>query len=339
MGWSTTTIDLTFNVLNHLPNPLLGPRLLSLHASSRAALKPPFPDVVVAMGRRSLPVARWIKKQSGNRSKIIMLGRKAVAGPEAIDLLIGCVHFQQLPRRGLFALTVPPTKVDADTLALLRQNTKSPYRSGKAKRILVLLGGPTAQHSFDAEDANTMTSTLLNAATAAGGELTFLTSRRTPPAAIAAITAAAPQAHMEVWQKHKVDNPYLTYLAHADVIVVTGESESMIAEAAASKKPLTIFPLREKPLQLKHRVALRVFKAAAAPGRAGEFARRLLHNGWMIPARDLKLMHQVLVERGQANVFAGTINMSPPRMSAEVDQLKIEINRLFENAKARDDCS
>jgi uncharacterized protein len=337
MGWSTTTIDLTFNVLNHLPNPLLGPRLLSLHASSRASLKPPFPDVVVAMGRRSLPVARWIKKQSGNRSKIIMLGRKAVAGPEAIDLLIGCVHFQQLPRPGLFALAVPPTKVNADSLALLRQNTESPYRPGKAKRILVLLGGPTAQHSFDAEDATTMTSTLLNAATAAGGELTFLTSRRTPPAAIVAITAAAPQAHMEVWQKHNVDNPYLNFLAHADVIVVTGESESMIAEAAASKKPLTIFPLREKPSQLKHRVALRVFKAAAAPGRAGEFARRLLHKGWMIPARDLKLMHQVLVERGQANVFAGTINMSPPRMSAEIDQLKIEINRLFENAKARDD--
>jgi uncharacterized protein len=329
MGWTTRAIELKFNALNLLPNPVLGAGLLSVQVKSRVLLKPPYPDVVVAMGRRCLPVARFIKQQSGNRCKIIMLGRKAVAGADVIDLLIGCIHFQQLPRPGLFALAVPPTKVNAAQLAALRQTTGSPFVASPAKTVLVLLGGPTAQHHFDVDDATALGQALVRAAAAIGGALAFVTSRRTPAAVIAALQAAAPSALFDVWDKHRVDNPYMRFLAHADVMVVTGESESMIAEAVSSQKPLTIYPLREKPMQLKHRLALRAFKAAGKAGTAGALARTLLHNGWLVPARDLKLMHQVLVERGQATVFEGQINEAKPVGSAEIELLQAEIKRLI----------
>src|SRR5262245_50059292 len=77
MGWPSETRVLTFNVMNHLPNPLLGASLLSLSNRTEARLEPPFPDLVIGMGRRVLPVARWIKKNSGNRTRIVILGRKA----------------------------------------------------------------------------------------------------------------------------------------------------------------------------------------------------------------------------------------------------------------------
>ena len=67
------------------------------------------------MGRRIVPVARWIKRQSGGRTRIVLLGRKAIGNPADIDLLVSCVHFNQLPRHGMFELVVPPTQVNAES--------------------------------------------------------------------------------------------------------------------------------------------------------------------------------------------------------------------------------
>jgi hypothetical protein len=46
---------------------------------------------------------------------------------------------------------------------------------------------------------------------------------------------------MHRWGMRPQDNPYLAYLALADRLVVTGESMSMLAEAAATHRPLYIF--------------------------------------------------------------------------------------------------
>ncbi len=329
MEWQATAFPLKFNLLNILPNPLLGASLLSLKTECKAALIQDFPQVLVGMGRRTLPVARWIKKQSGGKTKIIMLGRKAIAGPPVIDLLISCVHFRQLPRAGLFTLAVPPTKIDAASLASLRDSTPSPYQATVKRRVLVLVGGPTAQHVFSGPAAAGMASALQVAADRIGGELTFLTSRRTPADAVAAIKRTAPYAPIHVWQAANAHNPYLDYLAHADSIVVTGESESMLAEAVASKKPLTIYPLDERPWKLKHHIAESVFAAATGTGWSSGLARRLLHNGWIVPVRDLAVMHQTLQDRGQATIFGNAIAITPPSETRELEHLKVGINRLL----------
>ena len=38
-------------------------------------LAPPWPDLVLASGRENEPVARWIKRQSGERTRIVQVGR------------------------------------------------------------------------------------------------------------------------------------------------------------------------------------------------------------------------------------------------------------------------
>ena len=38
---------------------------------------PGYPDLVIGMGRRVVPIARWIKRDSGGRSRVVLLGRKA----------------------------------------------------------------------------------------------------------------------------------------------------------------------------------------------------------------------------------------------------------------------
>ena len=269
MNWPFVAHQLEFNFMNRLPNPLLGGSLMSLSGQGRAKLKPPFPDLVIGMGRRIVPVARWIKRQSGGRTRIVLLGRKAMGNPADIDLIVSCVHFGQVPRDGLFELVVPPTQVDAESLAAARLARPNPIAALRKPQVVLLVGGPTAQHRFDTRSAGQMAVRIAKATDELGGDLAIVTSRRTPMEAIDAMRTAAPTAHIHVWQTASKDNPYLSYLANADLLVVTGESESMIAEGSASGRPLTIYPLEAKPPGLKTGFAKGLRRVAEGQGDYG----------------------------------------------------------------------
>jgi hypothetical protein len=130
----------------------------------------------------------------------------------------------------------------------------------------------------------------------AGGSLLVADSPRTPAAASAAIEGAVrvPHAH---YRWGAADNPYLGLLALADLFIVTGESMSMLAEAASVGKPLYIFDMgdggtpwwrlphsyRYKPLS--HHVAM-----ALGPRRM---------------RRDVGRIQTALVESGQAEWLSG----------------------------------
>lgn len=313
--------QLDFNFWNRLPNPLLGASLLGLRKRDRTKLSPPFPQLVIGMGRRIVPVARWIRHHSGGRTRIVLLGRKAVGDPDGVDLVVGCVHFGHMPHRRLFELVVPPTQVDAESLAQARTARPDPMAAFPKPRVVFLVGGPTAQHRFDARSAGQMASQVAQAIAKTGGSLAIVTSRRTPSEAVVAMQAAAPSAHMHLWQRERSDNPYLSYLAYADFLVVTGESESMLAEASATALPLTIFPLESKPLGLKHRLAKMLRRAAEGNGILSKLCRRILLSGWIIPSRDLAVMHRAMQERGLAEVFDGSLNTRRPNSFDEVEQL------------------
>ena len=328
VGWQAEAIDLKFNRLNIVPNPLLGSRLLSLESGSAKKLLQPFPDIVVGMGRRIVPVARWIKKQSGGATKIVLLGRKAVGKSSDIDYVVSCVHFNQLPRENCFELMVPPTQVNAEILAEARKARPNPLSDMSRPRVVLLVGGPTAQHRFDATDASQMVSEVSRVVTKFGGGLAIVTSRRTPAETVKAMGRTAPKAHMHVWQAGAKDNPYLSYLANADLLVVTGESESMLAEAAATRLPLTIYRLQAKPRGMKNYLASAMRLKADQVGILAKFCRQLLLAGWVIPPRELALMHRSMEQQGMACVFDGSLNTQKPEPSNEFTLLARQLAAL-----------
>ena len=86
LGWRYTRKTLRFNSLNRLSNLLLGAGLLSLDKSRSTPLLPPWPGLVIATGRRTAPVARWIRRQSGGRTRLVQLGRKGADRADHFDL-------------------------------------------------------------------------------------------------------------------------------------------------------------------------------------------------------------------------------------------------------------
>ena len=325
LGLPAVEKALRFNALNRLPNPVLAATTLSLRKDASERIDPPYPDLVIGMGRRIVPVARAIKRASGGHTRIVLLGRKAANDSDAADLSVACAHFRLLPHPDLIELVVPPTQVDADALAAVRTMRPDPMLELKHPRVVMLVGGPTAQHAFDADFAERMTRDIAAAASAIEGSLAIVTSRRTPKDAIAAMRKAAPLAHLHEWRADRADNPFLSYLAHGDLLVVTGESESLLAEAAATGLPVTIYPLPARPKRPKDRFA----EALRARAEKSALARMLIDGGWVAPPRDLDMMHRMMAAHGRARLFDGSLNQTKPSPAHELDDLARRIRALI----------
>ena len=329
LGLAAIEKRLSFRLINWLPNRLLGATLATLDRRSSDMLDAPFPDLVIGMGRRVVPVARWLRRASGGATRIVLLGRKAANDMRDIDLGVACAHFGLLQNARLLEVLVPPTQVDAALLAEAAAGRPNPIGGLKQPRVVLLVGGPTVLHRFDAEIAAALATSIAQATRALGGSLAIVTSRRTPAAAIEAMRRAAPDAHLHLWQPNLADNPYLSYLAAADLLVVTGESESMLAEASATGRPLTIYPLPLRPERLKERIAGRLRHWAEKPGALGGIGRTLLGGGWMTPPRDVARMHELMVEHGLADLFTGSISTNVPRRRDDIGRVSERVAALL----------
>jgi hypothetical protein len=125
-----------------------------------------------------------------------------------------------------------------------------------------------------------------------------------------AMQAGAPEAHFHVWRAGNRENPYLGYLARAEVLVATGESESMLAEAVATGLPLYVYPLDERRPTLKARWKNTVFERAEGTGFVASLCRGLLAEGWLEPPRDLSRMHREMMNAGLARPFGARLDLA-----------------------------
>lgn len=299
---------LTFNRRAKRLAPMLGATLSTLDDASRALIAPPWPVLVVGAGRRVVPVARFIKEASGAR--VALVGRRTPG--DFADLVIRCAYFTQTPDPKLLEVVAPPTKVDAAALDAAARGP-DPFEGLVRPRCVALVGGPTGRHVFTDDFAARLGRDLAAACEAAGVSLAILTSRRTPPSAVEAMRRAAPGALVTPWRPDAPADLVLAALAQADVLAVTGESESMLAEAVAARKPLTILPLPERAGTLQQRLFDRIGAAALGSGPLAPLARNAMRDGWVAPRRDLAALHAMIEARGWGERFDGSLNLTAPQ--------------------------
>jgi len=274
---------------------------------------PPFPDIVITMGRRCLPVARWIKRASGGSAKLIHIGRKGVTAADEFSLLICCAHFNMPPHAQRLAVMLPPTQVTEARLVRARDEWPALLAEAQPPHIVLVVGGETVLHSFPAGYAVDLLGRAEAATKELGGSLTVLTSRRTSPEAVKAMQDAADHATFHLWNCQQERNPYLGYLAWADGLIVTGESESMLAEAAATGTPLHIAPLPEKrPGAMRQLRKQMTSIACARQGGLASLCCAVFNSGWMTPSRDLEKMHSLMYQAGLARPFEAELNLALP---------------------------
>ena len=206
---------------------------------SKDTLSPPWPDLVISCSRRAGMVAAAIKKASGGRTLAVHI-QNPLTALNQFDLVIPMRHDgvrgPNVMSVDLALHDVAPAKLADAAHAWRKRFTHLP-------RPLtgVLLGGSTKRHPFTIEHGRTLIERL-NVARQKGG-LAITASRRTPDAVKALLRDAyADDPGVFLWDGEG-DNPYFGILALSDRLAVTGDSVSMVSEAAASGRPVAVFDL------------------------------------------------------------------------------------------------
>lgn len=241
LGWPFERKDVRYTRWAGLPNALRGASLLGVDDNSRQGLTPPWPDLVIAAGRRTAPVARWIRRQH-TAARLCQVMDPGWPGREDFTLIAVPNHDGEVTAApNLLRITGAPHRVTPERLAQEAGTWQPRLQHLPRPWIAVIVGGATKAQTFTAGQARRLAELAGAMAGEAGGSLLVTTSRRTGPEAEAALAEALPQPlHWFRWGDGG-DNPYFGYLALADAIVVTGDSVSMVCEACATPAPVFIF--------------------------------------------------------------------------------------------------
>ena len=290
LGAPFSALRLRYNRLARLPNALLGATARHAAADSRPA--PPWPDLVIAAGRRTAPVARAVKARSGGRTRLVQCMRPGPGAAE-FDLIAAPAHDDPPARANLLRTVAAPHRVTRARLAAAAAEWRGALESVPRPRLALLAGGATRRRPFGAADAEALAARVRRFAAALGGGVLLATSRRTGPAAAERLAAALAPGHAFLWHGGG-ENPYLGYLALADVIVAAGDSTAMCAEACATGRPVYIDapPARTAPKHARLHRALYDLGATRPLGAAHDSAWR--------PAAfdDAALIARAVRERG-----------------------------------------
>ena len=219
------TLDLRWGGLAGLPLPVA--TLAGLDMTARAAFVAPWPRLAISAGRRSAPVARWLAKR-GVRTVHCM--RAWPAG--GLDLLVIGRHDNPRESPNILPILGATHRVSPARLAAARAEWWA-LRVLPQPRVALLVGGPVRAEGMQPRVA----AALAEQVALFAGSVLATTSRRTGTDATEALSAALERVphRLHRWGGDGA-NPLLGFLAWADIIVVTGDSISMIAESLADQR-------------------------------------------------------------------------------------------------------
>ncbi len=244
-------------------------------------------SIVLHTGAEGVGALHDIHRISDGRAFVVQLLDPG-EGYEAMDLVVTPNHE---PRPNVPEEKWVPTKgilhpLTQETLHIAARHihedpSEPPLAELPSPRCVVLLGGKHVGGDIDPSHAARWIEALATELQTAGGSLLVTTSPRTGAALATAIEAALQRtsipSHYYQWNRDRHrPNPYLAWLALADVIAVSGDSVRMCSEALLPGAPVVIYK-----------------------------------NPDITTCYDL--MHQALCASGRAQMWQGTLPLSVPK--------------------------
>lgn len=195
--------------------------------------EPPWPDLVIGIGRRSVSVARWIQRRNP-RAILVRLGNPR-ADPTLFDLVITTPQYPVPAAPNVLTL---PVAMGRGRQIVAKIEEKAWLHALPRPHLLLSLGGTTRYWSFPVDAVANAAATLAGR----DGTLLVAPSPRTPTEALAAIRSKL--GKRSDW--HIVTDEIVRYpvlLADADEHFVTADSVSMLSEAVLTGKPVGLIPV------------------------------------------------------------------------------------------------
>ncbi|GAA6210343.1 mitochondrial fission ELM1 family protein [Hyphomicrobiales bacterium 4NK60-0047b] len=211
-----------------------------------------WPDIVISCGRRSSAISIAMGKKSAGKTYrvhvqnpqtptkyfdlIASMKHDALKGDNVIDTKVA---LHKLTRKKLDEEYLKWSPIWQQTnLAPLNKHSET-----KKPVLGVCLGGKNKKYGFDEQALEALIQCLQTARKDHNATILLTPSSRTEP-----FVTKALQEHFRedektwIWDKEG-ENPYFGILTHADHLLITADSVSMISEALFTKSPVHILPL------------------------------------------------------------------------------------------------
>lgn len=196
----------------------------------------PYPDLVIAAGRKAVSASRYIKKKSGGKTFTVQLQDPKCA-PSDFDL-VAVPHHDKLRGSNVLVTHGAPNRLNAEKLIKAKKNFALQFEPLSEPRIAVLIGGNSRTHRIT---KNIMTN-LVEQLRQMRGSLMVTASRRTGEENLKILQDGLKDTNAFLWDDTG-ENPYFGMLAWADHILVTADSVSMLSDAGTTGKPVHMIEL------------------------------------------------------------------------------------------------
>lgn len=204
-----------------------------------AALEPPWPDLLISCGRAVTALALSVKRLSRGRTFWVQV-QDPRFGRRHVDLMVVPQH-DPVRSDNVFVTLGAVHRVRPQLLETGRARFAHLFAPLRRPLVGVLIGGNSRVHRLTPAIAARLGEQIA-ALDAQGFGIAITPSRRTGEAALVALRDRLAGTAHYLWDGIG-ENPYFGLLAHADVLVVTGDSVNMVSEAACTGKPVHIVDL------------------------------------------------------------------------------------------------
>ncbi|MCB9942737.1 MAG: mitochondrial fission ELM1 family protein [Geminicoccaceae bacterium] len=312
LGWGFETKRLFYNLRSKLPNAWHGASLASVDRDRSSRLDEPLPDLVIAAGKHSAPVAGWIRKASEGRTRVVQLGHPK-ASFDLFDLIVTAPDHRLPVRDNVLHVTAPLAGIDADRLEESAVRWRDRIGDGEAPRTVLLVGPGRGSYRMTASVAGQLGQLAGRKIGDVGGSLWVALAPGLGDEVITALTSSVgrPFETIELTSgdMESVDG----LLVAADRCMLTGDDARLLATACLAGKPVDLFELPRwydtvpggRPLvQVLTLIAGGGNSYRGTPHQQHLVARGLDHlttRGLIRLPRDLARLHRALVARGLVN--------------------------------------
>ena len=197
-------------------------------------LTSPWPDILITAGRKAIAASRYIKKQSNGQTLTLHL-QHPKTNPNQFDLVAAPFH-DNLTADNVIVTDGAPNRITPKQLEQAKE--KWHPISGNNQKVAVLIGGNSRTHALTQERMYEIIDQLLQI----DAHLMITASRRTGEENLEKLKSTIKDTSHFLWDGNG-DNPYHAMLGHADSIIVTEDSVSMVSDATTTGKPTYIIPL------------------------------------------------------------------------------------------------
>ncbi len=321
LGWSAEPRRVSLGARAALPLMTGGAHVRTLRGTAdEAGLSAPWPDLVVAAGRRVAPVARWIRAQARGRTRIVALGPKVATPAEAVDLAV-------TPRAaGFFP---HPHRLETERPLVARPRISAVWRERigaiPGRRLVLVFGSGSDALGIDRDGAEGLGRLVSESAASLGCSVIVSASRHARPDLLEACLHGLGRValvHRETSEQRPEERPWGALLDGGDLFVLIGLGETTLAELVETGKPVFLAPRRDgrrSPWAVIRDAVLDWIgeRAQARPENDRGTVRpqeglellsaRLIERGWVRPRRDAEGLRGRLVRAGHARLLRAPI--------------------------------